>query len=134
MRVKHIASDWTRAEVELRQKLLNRNYVGTHFGGSLFAMTDPFAMILMMQQLGRGYVVWDRSASIEFIRPGRGKLSAIIEITPAMVDAARSATADGAKFEPTYAIEVKNAESEVVARVEKTLYIRRQKPAAPTQN
>ena len=107
--------------------LLNRNYVGTHFGGSMFAMADPFHMVLMMHVLGSEYIVWDKAGSIRFIKPGRGTLVAEFEVTQAMVDEAIAKTADGGKFEPTYAVDLKDGQGAVVATVEKTLYIRKKK-------
>jgi acyl-coenzyme A thioesterase PaaI-like protein len=127
VKVREIAPDFRRARVELRMRLLNRNYVGTHFGGSMFAMADPFHMVLMMHVLGSDYVVWDKAGSIRFLKPGRGTLTAEFEITQAMVDEAKARTAGGEKFEPTYAVELKDPEGTVVATVEKTLHIRRKK-------
>ena len=127
VKVREIAPDFRRARVELRMGLLNRNYVGTHFGGSMFAMADPFYMVLMMHVLGSGYIVWDKAGSIRFIKPGRGTLVAEFEVTQAMVDEAIAKTAGGAKFEPTYAVDLKDGEGAVVATVEKTLYIRKKK-------
>jgi acyl-coenzyme A thioesterase PaaI-like protein len=127
IRVREIAPDFRRVVVELRQKLLNRNFVGTHFGGSMFAMADPFYMIMMMQVLGRDYVVWDKAGTIRFFKPGRGTLTARFELTQAMVDEVVARTAAGEKFEPTYSVDVVNADGETVARVEKTLHIRRKK-------
>ncbi len=54
----------------------NRNYVGSHFGGSLFAMTDPFWMLLALHALGSDYIVWDQAGEIAFARPGRGTVAA----------------------------------------------------------
>ena len=70
IRVKVIAKDWRYIEVELRLSWWNRNAVGTMFGGSLYAMTDPFYPLMLQQNLGPGYLVWDKSAQIEFISPG----------------------------------------------------------------
>ncbi len=125
IRVTRLADDWGAAEVELRARLLNRNYVGTHFGGSIFAMADPFPMILMMRKLGRDYVVWDKAGSVRFLKPGRGTLTARFEITRAMVEEAKAATAGGSRHEPTCAVEIRDERGDVVARVEKTLHIRR---------
>jgi acyl-coenzyme A thioesterase PaaI-like protein len=125
IRVREIAPDFRRVVVELRPRLLNRNWVGSHFGGSMFAMADPFYMIMMMQLLGRDYVVWDKAASIRFLKPGRGTLLARFEVTRAMVEEVVARTAGGGKFEPTYSVDVVNAEGETVARVEKTLHIRK---------
>src|SRR5262249_37782788 len=74
--VTDLAEDWSHARVVLKAGLLNRNYVGTHFGGSLFAMTDPFYMLMLLHRLGKGYLVWDRAASIDYLSPGRGTVSA----------------------------------------------------------
>src|SRR3546814_18159641 len=72
IRVRTISDDYRHARVELRQRWYNRNFVGTHFGGSLFAMTDPFWMIMTMQALGDGSIVWDKAAKIQFVKPGGG--------------------------------------------------------------
>src|SRR5690606_34555241 len=76
VRVTGLTPDFRRARVELRQRWYNRNYVGTHFGGSLFAMTDPFWMLLAMRRLGPDYLVWDRQGTISFEKPGRGTVVA----------------------------------------------------------
>ncbi|APV48392.1 tetrameric acyl-CoA thioesterase [Betaproteobacteria bacterium GR16-43] len=127
VKVREIAPDFRRVVVELRMKMLNRNYVGTHFGGSMFAMADPFYMVMMMQVLGREYVVWDKSGGIRFLKPGRGTLTAEFNVTQAMVDEVIEKTREGGKFEPTYAVDLKDGEGTVVATVEKTLYIRKKK-------
>jgi acyl-coenzyme A thioesterase PaaI-like protein len=125
IRVREISPDFRSATVELREGLFNRNYVGTHFGGSLFAMTDPFFMILMMRQLGSTHVVWDKAGRVLFLKPARGTVTARIELDPAAIEEARSRTASGEKYEPTFSVDVVDGEGTAVARVEKTLYIRR---------
>ena len=72
IRVLEIADDWSSARIELRRRWYTANYVGTHFGGSLFAMTDPFWMLMVIHALGRDYIVWDKAGEIEFLKPGRG--------------------------------------------------------------
>ena len=120
-----IGSDWRSARVELRMRPWNRNYVGTHFGGSLFAMTDPFWMLLVKESLGRDYYVWDQAGTIEFLKPGRGTVHAAFELEEAALDAIRAATADGAKYLHWFDTEVIDAAGEVVARVRKQVYARR---------
>lgn len=110
IRVRHIAPDWSEVRVELRQGLLNRNYVGTHYGGSLFSMTDPFYALMLMHLLGDRYLVWDQAASIEFLAPGRGTV--------------RAQAASGEKVLPAFDVEVRDAGGALVARVRKTLYVR----------
>jgi acyl-coenzyme A thioesterase PaaI-like protein len=127
IRVREIAPDFRSVTVELRAKLLNRNWVGTHFGGSLFAMTDPFFMIMMMQNLGRDYIVWDKAGSVRFLKPARGTVTARFTLDAAEVEKAREATAGGDKYEPRFKVDIVDAEGVVVADVEKTLYIRKKK-------
>ena len=123
--MREIAPDFRSATVELRMKLLNRNYVGTHFGGSLFSMTDPFFMIMMMKNLGPEYVVWDKAGSVRFLKPARGTVTANFRLPEAAVDEARSRTAGGEKHEPRFRVDIVDASGVVEADVEKTLYIRR---------
>lgn len=127
--VERLSPDYTEAVVRMRLGLLNRNYMGTHFGGSLYAMTDPFFALLVMHQLGRDYVVWDKASSIDYKLPGRGTVRATFRVTPEQVEAIRQATAGGDKHEPVFTVDVVNRQGEVVATVEKTVYVRR-KPKA----
>jgi len=123
--VTHLAADWRHARVELRMRPWNRNAVGTHFGGSLFAMTDPFWMLLIMRGLGRDYVVWDRAGTIEFVKPGRGIVHARFDLDDATLDAIRAETADGAKHLRWFETPVLDAAGDTVALVRKQVYVRR---------
>lgn len=132
VRVRAIDDDWRHAEVELRPHWWNRNYVGVHFGGSLFAMADPFWMLLTLNALGRDYIVWDKAGAIEFRKPGRGTVRALFRLDDAMLDEIRAATAGDEKHLHWCETEIVDAEGEVVARVRKQLYIRRKESAGPS--
>lgn len=123
--VEYLAADWSEARVRMRQWLHNTNIFGTHFGGSLFAMTDPFFALLMLHRLGRDYVVWDKASSIDYRLPARGTVRAVFTMDEAQVEAARQATADGGKYEPRFSVPIVDSRGDVVASVEKVLYIRR---------
>ncbi|MDA8138053.1 MAG: DUF4442 domain-containing protein [Desulfobacteraceae bacterium] len=123
--VKRLSSDYRRLTIQMKSRFYNRNYVGTHFGGSLYAMTDPFYMLMLIQNLGKEYWVWDKSASIDFIKPGRGPVTAEFRIDQALIDTIYSQTAEGQKYLPELPVEVKDQNGEIVARIIKTLYIRR---------
>ena len=125
IRVVRLDDDFRHARVELRARWYNRNYVGTHFGGSLFAMTDPFWMVLLMQRLGDGYRVWDQAAEIRFEKPGRGTVHADFALDDATVDAIRAEAAGGAKVLHWFETEVRDGDGDVVARVRKQVYVRR---------
>ena len=129
--VTELADDWTFARVELRMRPWNRNYVGTHFGGSLFAMTDPFWMILAKERLGPDYYVWDKAAEIEFVKPGKGTLHAEFRLDERVLQEIRAEAADGQKYLRWMPADVFNAQNEVVARVRKQIYVRL-KPEART--
>lgn len=130
IRVAHIAEDYRSLTVEMPLRFYNRNYVGTHFGGSLYAMVDPFYMLMLLKTLGKDYIVWDQSACIDFVNPGRGKVRACFSLDDEMIEEIKRKTADGGKFLPTYPVDVVDEEGTVVARATKTLYIRRKKRAA----
>ena len=123
--VTDLTNDYRHARVELRMRPWNRNYVGTHFGGSLFAMTDPFWMLLTLNAIGSDYFVWDQAGSIEFVKPGRGTVHARFDLDDAVLDELRAATADGQKVLRWFDTGVIDAAGEVVARVRKQLYVRR---------
>ena len=131
IRITAVADDFRHARVELRQRWYNRNYVGTHFGGSLFAMTDPFWMILSLQSLGRDYIVWDQAAEIRFVKPGRGTVHARFDLDDDVLDAMREATAGGAKYLHWFDTEVFDQAGDVVATVRKQVYVRRKPPRPP---
>lgn len=126
--VTHLAPDWSELTVEMPLRFYNRNYVGTHFGGNLYSMVDPFYMLLLIQILGPNYIVWDKAAAIEFVQPGRGRVHATLRIEPDQLKEIRDKTANGEKFLPTYPVEILDPNGRVVAKVEKTLYIRRKDP------
>ena len=125
IRVLHIADDFRDAMVELRLGRLNRNYVGTHFGGSLYAMTDPFFMIMLLHNLGADHLVWDKSGSIEYVAPGRGTVRAHFVLTEERIGGIRAEAARGEKVLPEFQVEVRHAKDDsLVAVVRKTLYVR----------
>lgn len=132
IRVRSIAADWSEAVVELRERLVNRNYVGTHFGGSLFAMTDPFCALLLMHRLGERYLIWDQAARIEFVAPGRGTVTARFRVSAELVDSIRKQAEGGAKVLPEFDVEIRDRAGGLVARVRKTLYVRLKPRYRPT--
>ncbi|MCY1272332.1 hypothetical protein D3C76_761680 [compost metagenome] len=124
VRVRHIAPDFREVRVKMVLSRLNRNYVGTQFGGSLYSMTDPFFMLMLMHNLGRDYIVWDKAANIEFVSPGKGPVYADFHIDQRLLDDIRAQTAGGDKYLPKLHAEVRDGEGTLVARVQKTLYVR----------
>jgi len=133
VRVTRAEPDLSVVEVEMRLTWWNRNFVGTHFGGSLYSMCDPFFMIMLMTRLGPGYVVWDKSASIEFVRPGLGTVSATFELPNARVEEIRREADREGKMFPRFEVAVLDDDGKPIARVEKVLYVRRDAAAKPAR-
>ncbi|MCX7544525.1 DUF4442 domain-containing protein [Marinicella gelatinilytica] len=127
VRIDEIAENWQRVTVSMKQHWYNTNAVGTHFGGSLYAMVDPQYMLMLMRILGSDYIVWDKAASINFIKPGKGKVSATMTVSDAEIARIKQATANGEKDLPIYKLVITDESGDTVAEVNKTLYIRKKR-------
>ena len=128
VRVTHIAADWRRVRVAMPLRWYNRNVVGTHFGGSLCAMSDPFFMLMAMRNLGSDYVVWDKAAEIEFVAPGRSEVTAEFALSEQELAEMREHTQGGQKYERWLSAEIRGADGALVAKVRRQLYVRRKRP------
>jgi acyl-coenzyme A thioesterase PaaI-like protein len=113
------------AEVELRSHWWNRNYHGTAYGGSLFSMCDPFHALILIEHLGPKFIVWDKSASIRFRRPGVGTVRARFEIPLERIDAIHDQAAREGKADADFTCDVVDAKGETVARIEKVVHVKK---------
>lgn len=125
-------ADHRSADVEMRLHPWNRNYVGTHYGGSLYSMTDPFYMLMLMENLGRDYIVWDKAASIRFRKPGKGTVRAEFRLTEQHLDDIRNRLGSQEKYEPVFLVEVRDEAGNLIAEVEKVIHVRRKPRAGAT--
>lgn len=125
IRVRRVSPDCREIDVEMKLRFWNANYMGTQYGGSLFSMTDPFFALMLIQNLGRDYIVWDKAASIRFRKPGRGKVTAEFRLSREQIESVRRALETQDKVEPVYSISIYDGSGEVVAEVERTLHVRR---------
>lgn len=123
--VKSVSTDYRQVIVQMKLRWYNRNIYNTHFGGSLYAMTDPFFALMLLHILGKGYVVWDKAATIEYIRSSRGIVTAEFLINDEQVGDVIEHTSEGQKYFPEFFVDIKNEAGEAVARVIKTLYVRK---------
>lgn len=129
-RVTFIAPDWREVRVQVPLSWRTKNYVGTTFGGSMYAAVDPIYMMMLIRLLGPAYVVWDKGASIRFRKPGTGTLYAVFHVTVDETDAIRSSLEHAASIDRIYPVELVDSTGTVHATVEKTVYIRKREPAA----
>ncbi len=124
-RVDYIAEDWREVRVRLPLSWRTRNYVGTIFGGSLYGAVDPVLMIMLIQNLGPGYTVWDKAATIRFLKPGRTTLFAKFTLAETELSEIRGLLATAPSVDRLYTVELKDSAGIAHARVEKTIHIRK---------
>lgn len=124
-RVLYIASDFRELRIKLPLSWRTVNAVGTIFGGAMYACADPVYMLMLMRHLGKGYVVWDKVATIRFKKPGRATLYARFLLPEEEVQAVRDAAASGEPIDRTYNVDLVDAEGVVHASIEKVIYVRR---------
>lgn len=125
IRISYVSKDYRHIKVELKRKWYNSNYVGTQFGGSIYSMTDPFYMLMLINNLGKGYTVWDKGAIVNFIKPGRTRLSAEFNIDQDLIDLVKIKTQDGSKYVFDMKVVILDDQKQVIAEVIKTLYVRK---------
>lgn len=125
IKVKRLPDDDWAYNVSMKLRFYNNNYVGVHFGGSLYSMCDPFYMLILMNKLGRSYIVWDKSASIEFKRPGKGRVSATFRIPKQRVEQIKDEVEQKGKSEPEFRVEILNDKGEVISEVTKRLWVKK---------
>lgn len=125
VKVEHIAPDWRTIKVAMKQHWYNSNYVRSHFGGSLFAMTDPFYMLMLLRNMGSGYIVWDTSAEIRFLKPGRGRVAVEFRLDDGRLADIRKRAVSGKRVLEKFDVSVVDEQGEKVAAVRKTVYVRK---------
>ncbi|TQV87917.1 DUF4442 domain-containing protein [Aliikangiella coralliicola] len=125
VKITHISDDWKQMGVRMKLRWYNRNAVGSHFGGSLYSMVDPQIMLMLMQILGPEYFVWDKSATIDYLQPATSEVTAEILIEDDMLALIKEETHNGEKYLPTFEVLIKDKEQNIIARVDKVLYIRK---------
>ncbi len=125
IRVTRLQPDWREIDVQMKLHRWNSNYVGTHYGGSLYSMADPFFMLMLIENLGPEYIVWDKSASIRFRKPGKGTVSANFQISGQVLDEIKEALRSEEKIDRAFAVKVKDDAGNVIAEIDKQVQIRR---------
>lgn len=123
--VMYIASDWREVRIKLPRNIQTYNYVGTIFGGSMYGAVDPFYMIMLIRNLGRDYIVWDKAATIRFKKPGRATLYARFTLDQAELDAIRAESLTAHSIDRVYRVDLTDAQGVVHAEIDKVIYIRR---------
>lgn len=123
--LRHISRDRSRFEVDMKLRWYNKNLVGIHYGGSLYSMCDPWYMFILTANLGRDYIVMDKAANIRYLKPGKGTLTCIFEVSPQRMAQIKFEIDEVGKQDFTFLCEVKNEDGEVVCEVDKIVYVRK---------
>jgi acyl-coenzyme A thioesterase PaaI-like protein len=123
IKIKNFNPELTTIVVQMNMKFWNRNYVGTHFGGSLYSMCDPFYMLMLINTLGKGYTVWDKSASIRYKKPAKDTVFATFNLTPQHIQLIQETLKNNTKMEQEFTIHITDTSNEIVAEVKKILHI-----------
>ena len=131
--VRSFRDDFTRFEVELRARWYNRNLFGTHFGGSLYSMSDPFFVFIITMNLGSGYIVWDKSATIDFLKPAKGTILGIFEISRDRLAEIRAEVDELGKSTYHFEADLVDQTGQAVARIRKEVYVRSKAVGGGTQ-
>ncbi|PMJ89644.1 DUF4442 domain-containing protein [Vibrio sp. 10N.261.55.A7] len=125
IKIVSISEDFREVSMKLKLRWWNKNANRTQYGGSIFSLTDPVYSLMLMGILGERYYVWDKEASINFIKPGTSDLYADFVVSQAQLDSILAATQNGDKCFPEFIIHVKDKKGEIVSEVQRTLYVRR---------
>jgi len=124
VRITYLASDFREMRIEVPLNWRTRNYVGTIFGGSMYGAVDPIYMLMLIRNLGSGYEIWDKAATIRFRKPGRSKLHATCilseEEMKEIIDLSKETPIDR-----VYLVDLTDTEGTICATVEKTIHIRK---------
>lgn len=126
-RVTYISDDFHEVKIKLPLNWRTRNYVGTIYGGSIYASIDPIYMLMLMHIIGDDYVVWDKAAKIRFKKPGRDTLYADFQLTPEEISEIKGLAETEKSIDRVYNLELKDKNGVVHAFIEKTLYISKRK-------
>ena len=125
IKLKYHSPDFTHFKVQMKLRWYNKNLIGTHFGGSLYAMCDPFYVFILVANLGENYIIWDKAASIDFVRPGKGRVEVTFQISPEELRSIKEEVDRKGKGIFSFHTEVVDEENKPVARLDKQVYVRR---------
>jgi acyl-coenzyme A thioesterase PaaI-like protein len=125
VKVEALSKDYRYAKVVMPLTFYNKNYMGTQFGGSLYSMVDPWYMLMLYKNLGKDFIIWDKAATIQFKKPGKGKVHAEFLLTQETIDSIKAEVIEKTKMDKVFKVEIKDEEGKLIAEVDKVVYIRR---------
>lgn len=118
------SKDFRHVVAKLKLRFWSANFVGTQYGGSLFSMCDAFYMVMLMKNLGSGYTVWDKAATIRYIRPGKTDVTAEFILSQEEIDHIKKTVQEQGRMHWQTTVEIKDMHGTVIAEVDKTISIK----------
>ncbi len=125
IRVSHITKDFYEIDAVIPVRRYNTNLWGTIFGGALFAMTDAFHAMMLIQILGKEYYIWDKAANIDFVAPARTTVTARFRFNDEQIADIVAKTKNGEAHYPQIKVDIVDEDEKLVAVVNKVIYIKR---------
>ena len=125
VKLEELSKDYRSAKVTMPLTFYNKNYMGTQFGGSLYSMVDPWYMLMLIKNLGKNYIVWDKGATIRFKKPGKGTVKAEFILTQEIIDEIKEYVEANTKMDKVFKVDIKEKDGNVICEVDKVVYIRK---------
>jgi hypothetical protein len=118
---------FTGVRVKISKSILNRNYNGSIFGGTIFTAADPFYPLLFHQLFSKkGYriVAWSKSAEIQFLKAGLTDLYFDIKLDNIEIAEAEHILNTGGKYVKSHPIDIYNKSGEICVSLRNEVYLR----------
>ncbi len=123
-RITNVSKDLLTIKIKLPINYKNRNFVNSIFGGSMFSAVDPIYMVQLIDLLGSKYVVWDKSATIDFKLPAKEDLYAEFIYTNEELKDIKTKVQQDNEIEIVKTTSLTNKDkNKVYCEVKKTIYI-----------
>lgn len=132
IRLTKVSDDLRSVEVTLKLRFWNRNFFGTQYGGSLFSMTDAMYSVMLVENLGKDFIVWDRAATIRYLKPGKTDVKAQFTVEQEDIDEILHELSNKEKMDWVKTVQITDLSGQVIAEVDKVVYIRRKKREGPS--
>ncbi|MCB0327271.1 MAG: YiiD C-terminal domain-containing protein [Bdellovibrionales bacterium] len=124
VRIQILSHDPPRVRVSMPLRFYNSNMFGSHYGGSIFSMCDPFVPLILYYRLEKKCLVRDKHTEISFLKPGRGVISSIFDVSDEKMNEITATLDSHGKAEPIFTLDVVDEQGQCVAQVKKTIWIR----------
>lgn len=122
-KVKYVSEDVYKIVIEIPLTYKNRNYSGTMFGGSIFSSTDPIYMLQLIHILGKKYIVWDKSAYIDYIKPINDKAVAVFEFEKDEIEKIKELIIIDKEITIKKNLNITNTKGQIFCYLEKKIYV-----------